>query len=93
MFPVRAANRAILPVLWRDPGTRRLPGGARDFATTFSPHALVRTAHRLHFDGYLLFQDDVGRGHYWDMVASRGKASSRAESVWSVPRRNQHCLG
>jgi hypothetical protein len=21
MFPVRAANRAILPVLWRDPGT------------------------------------------------------------------------
>ena len=52
--------------------------GARDFATTFSPHALVRTAHRLHFGGYLLFQDDVGRGHYWNMVASRGKASSRA---------------
>ena len=24
MFPVRAANRAILPVLWRDPGTVRV---------------------------------------------------------------------
>jgi hypothetical protein len=42
----------------------------RDFVVTFSPHVLVRSAHRLHFRGYSLFED-VGCGHYWDLVPSR----------------------
>jgi hypothetical protein len=56
--------------------TRRRPvhvayrARTREFAVTFSPHTLVRTAYRLHFRGYSLFED-VGRGHYWDLVPSR----------------------
>jgi hypothetical protein len=42
----------------------------RDFTAIFSPHTLVRTAHRVHFRGYSLFEE-VGRGHYWDLVSSR----------------------
>ena len=42
----------------------------RNFAVVFSPHTLVRTAFRLHFRGYSVF-DDVGRGYYWDLVPSR----------------------
>ncbi|HEX2941570.1 MAG TPA: hypothetical protein VHO91_11015 [Rhodopila sp.] len=42
----------------------------RDLATVFSPHTLVRTAHRLHFRGYSVFED-AGRGYYWDLVPSR----------------------
>ena len=38
----------------------------RTFITRFSPHTLVRTAHRMHFRGYSIIGD--GRpGFYWDL--------------------------
>jgi hypothetical protein len=51
----------------------------RTFITRFSPHTLVRTAHRMHFRGYSIIGD--GRpGFYWDLVPAR------ALSVTEAPR-------
>jgi hypothetical protein len=52
----------------------------QDFAAAFSPHSLVRSAHRLHFRGYSLFEE-IGRGHYWDLVPSRVLPARPAEAT------------
>lgn len=64
LFPVRAANRAILPVLWRDPGLRLVSGipVVRDLASAVGHGTSYRpTPAADAIDKLLMSGQDAGR--------------------------------